>query len=221
MRPLRNFIPGLPVHLMHRGNNRPIFTCTGDFLLFLRVLEEACQKFHVAVHAYVLMTNHFHLLLTPQDEWGISKALQSAMRRYVGYFNKRHRRRGTLWEGRFLASVIDSDHYLFACHRYIDMNPVRAAMVARPEDYVWSSHRHYAYADPDTFLSPHPLIAALGGDCITLGEAYRKLFELPELPGDLAVIRGATRGCRRIEGQLPQLPEIARRRGRPRRRYGG
>src|SRR6187402_430264 len=146
MRPLRHFVPGLPVHLVHRGHNRQrIFHCTGDFLLFRRYLGEAAAEFHVAVHAYVLMTNHVHLLLSPEREGAdISRAMQSAAIRYVGYYNKRYERSGTLWEGRFHSSIIQHDRYLLACHRYIDLNPVRARLTARPEDYVWSTHRHYA-----------------------------------------------------------------------------
>lgn len=145
----RHFQPALPVHLVHRGNNRqPIFLSGSDFLAFRHFLGVASPKHGVALHAYVLMPNHVHLLVTPEEAEGISKFIQSVARRYVGYFNSFYRRTGTLWEGRFHASVIESDRYFLACHRYIDMNPVRAGPVKEPSDYPWSSHRHYCGASP-------------------------------------------------------------------------
>ncbi len=212
MRPLRHFVPGLPVHLVHRGHNRQrIFHCTGDFLLFRRVLAEAAEEFHVALHAYVLMTNHVHLLLTPQrDEWGISGTMQSAGRCYVGYFNKRYQRSGTLWESRFHCSAIEDERYLLACHRYIDMNPVRAGMTARPEHYDWSSHRHYALGEPDSILTPHALVLSLAPNEAARTMAYNGLFETPLRAEDLEAIRLAIRRGR------PLRPQVAARGpGRP------
>ena len=214
MRPLRHFVPGLPVHLVHRGHNRQgIFHCTGDFLLFRTCLAEAAAQFDVAIHGYVLMTNHVHLLLTPKKgEWDISKAMQAAMRRYVGYYNRRYSRTGTLWEGRFHSSVIRHDRYLLACHRYLDMNPVRAGMVARPEDYIWSSHRHYALGQPDSMLTPHPLVLDLGRDDSARERAYARLFEDVLPADDLAHIRKTIRGGRPLGWHI-----VGRGRGRPRK----
>lgn len=199
MRPLRNFIPGLPVHLVHRGNNRQqIFTCTGDFLLFRRVIEDAFGELEVRVHSYVLMTNHVHLLLTPQGEHDISRALQTAIRRYTGYFNKRYSRTGFLWDSRAHATVIEEDRYLLACHRYIDMNPVRAGLVERAGEYLWSSHNYYAKAEPDSLLTPHNVVRALAVDDHARALAYRALFETPLDPQTLGAIRQATRSCRKL-----------------------
>lgn len=214
MRPLRHFVPGLPVHLVHRGHNRqPIFHCSGDFLLFRHVLAEAAEKFNVALHGYALMSNHVHLLLTPEkDEWDLSRAMQSAGRRYVGYFNKRYERSGTLWESRFHASVIEEERYLLACHRYIDMNPVRAGMVAAPEEYIWSSHRHYALGYRDSVLTPHALALSLGVDDAARERAYSGLFEVPLAAEDLEDIRSAIRRGRPLRAHA-----VSRDPGRPRK----
>lgn len=214
MRPLRHFVQGLPVHLVHRGHNRQrIFHCTRDFLLFRRYLGEAAEEFHVAVHGFVLMTNHVHLLLTPEREGcDISRAMQSAGRRYVGYFNKCYDRTGTLWENRFHSSVIEDDRYLLACHRYFDQNPVRAGMVQRPEYYPWSSHRHYAGVKLDPLITPHRLTVSLGLDDAGRERAYRQLFEAPMASADLDRIRKAIRTGRPLGGR-----SAARSRGRPRK----
>lgn len=207
MRPLRNFVPGLPVHVIHRGNNRQrIFTCMDDFLLFKKYLKEACVEHEAAVHAYVLMGNHLHLLATPMRVWAISKAAQSAMRRYTGYFNARYGRTGTLWEGRFHASSIESDRYFFACHRYIDLNPVRANLVPRPLDYRWSSHRHYAVGTRDELVTPHSLITALAADEPARQASYSHLFDEPMDPAEVEAIREAARGCRRLGGVVIRRP---------------
>lgn len=210
MRAPRTIVPGYPVHVLQRGNNRQrIFDCPGDFLLFRRVFEEACERFHIAVHAYVLMTNHVHLLMTPQGEWDVSHAVQSAARRYVGYFNSRYRRSGTLWEGRFRSCNVTTEHHLFACHRYIDANPVRARMVDRPDEYLWSSHRFYAQGEPDTWLKPHAAIVALSNDAAGRLRAYRGLFETPLTDAELDEIRTATRRGANLGAVAP------RPRGRP------
>lgn len=210
----RNFVPGLPAHVLHRGNDRQdIFKCTGDYMFFRSCLGKAALEFGVAVHGYVLMTNHVHLLMTPRDSVAISKAMHSAIRRYAGYFNTRYQRTGTLWEGRFHSAVIASDHYLFACHRYIDNNPVRAGMVERPDMYLWSSHRHYAAGEADTLLTPHPSILELARDSEVRKRAYRALFDVPEDPEQLRALRMASRkGC-----ALGNGPLAVGRRGRPRK----
>jgi putative transposase len=214
MRPLRHFAQGLPVHLVHRGHNRQrIFHCTRDFLLFRHFLGEAAAELHVAVHGYVLMTNHVHLLLTPQrDGWDISRAMQSAGRRYVWHFNTRYQRTGALWENRFHSSIIESEHHLLACHRYVDLNPVRAQMVQRPEYYRWSSHRHYAEGKPDSLVTPHSLVLSLGADAAGRERAYKQLFEGPLAAEDFDQIRKAIRSGRPLGCTAP-----ARRRGRPKK----
>jgi putative transposase len=136
------FLSDVPVHIVQRGNNRQaIFFADEDYRAYLGWLNEAATRWACAIHAYVLMTNHVHLLLSPTDPKGVSGLMQYLGRRYVPYINHRYRRSGTLWEGRFKSSLIQSETYLLLCHRYIELNPVRAAMVVAPGDYPWSSWR--------------------------------------------------------------------------------
>lgn len=209
----RHFLPGLPAHLVHRGNNRAaIFRGEGDYLFFRHCLH-AAPRFGVAIHSYVLMTNHVHLLATPVMAESLSKFIQSTARRYAGYFNARYERSGTLWEGRFHATVIQSERHLLTCHRYIDMNPVRAGAVAVPHEYQWSSHRHYAHGAADTLLSGHPVIAGLGVTELDRQRAYRALFDQPLDVTELASLRDALQGCRPMDDGI-----YARARGgRPRK----
>ena len=146
---LRRFaLPGQPQHIIQRGNNREIiFAAEGDCRFYLDKLEEACRRFRCAVHAYVLMTNHVHLLMTPSDELGIGKVMQALGWVYVQYFNHTYGRTGTLWEGRYKSSLLDSEGYLLTCSRYIELNPVRAGMVGHPAEYPWSSYRHNALGE--------------------------------------------------------------------------
>lgn len=134
----RYFMEGQPQHAIQRGNNRaPVFGAEDDYRFYLECLQEAAVRHGCAIHAYVLMTNHVHLLVTPETEGSLPKTLQSVGRRYVQYFNYTYGRTGTLWEGRYRATVIDSEHYLLTCMRYIELNPVRAGMVPQPEGYRW------------------------------------------------------------------------------------
>ena len=129
----RFLLPGHPQHVIQRGNNRQvIFADEADCRLYLDTLKEACERFACHVHAYVLMTNHVHLLMTPDCKAGIGKVMQSLGRRYVQYFDYRYRRSGTLWEGRYRAALLDTEPYLLTCYRYIELNPLRAGMVASP-----------------------------------------------------------------------------------------
>jgi putative transposase len=138
----RYTLPGQPQHVILRGNNRSIiFAADEDYRFFLDCLGDAATRHGCVIHAYVLMTNHVHLLITPEHEGSIGKALQSVGRRYVQYFNYTYQRTGTLWEGRYKATLIDSESYLLTCYRYIELNPVRADMVPHPRDYLWSSYR--------------------------------------------------------------------------------
>jgi len=137
----RYVIPGQPQHIIQRGNNRQaIFAADADFQFFRDALIDAASKHGLAIHAYVWMTNHIHLLATPEFDDSISKVFQSVGRRYVQYFNYTYRRSGTLWEGRYRATVVDSEQYLLVLMRYIELNPVRAGMVAHPSEYPWSSY---------------------------------------------------------------------------------
>jgi putative transposase len=170
-------IPGVPQHIVQRGNNRePCFFAPEDYRFYLDSLRESADKFRCAVHAYVLMTNHVHLLVTPGQEGAIGRCLQSVGRRYVRYVNRVYRRSGTLWEGRYKASLIDTETYLLTCYRYIELNPVRAGMVVHPGDYHWSSHRHNAAGQEDEALTPHPEYRRLGPTPELRQHAYRELF---------------------------------------------
>lgn len=189
-RPNRNFVAGYPVHVVQRGNGRQdIFRCDGDRRYMWHSLTRASAEFDVAVNAYVFMTNHVHLMLTPPDERAISRMMQWATRRYTVYFNTRYQRTGTLWEGRFRAFLITRDAYLLSCHRYIDMNPVRASIVSMPGDYAWSSHRFYAHGEPDSLVTEHPALSCLGDTPVARRRRYSALFEQPLNERELKQIR--------------------------------
>lgn len=166
-------VPGYPHHIIQRGNNRQaIFGGTADYELLLDLVDEHARKQRVAIHAYVLMTNHFHLLATPETEEGIPQMMQAVGRRYVRNYNLRHARTGTLWEGRYKSTLIQAERYLLACMVYMDLNPVRAGMVADPADYRWSSHLHYIGRQQDKRITPHPLYWELGNTPFARDEAY-------------------------------------------------
>jgi putative transposase len=144
-RKTRMYLPGVPVHIVQRGNNRnACFFCEDDYRYYKQVLEEGMQRYGVALHAYCLMTNHVHLLMTPQWEDSISRVIQHLGRQYVQHVNKTYGRSGTLWEGRHKSSLVDAEHYLLSCYRYVELNPVTATMVKKPEEYPWSSYHFNA-----------------------------------------------------------------------------
>lgn len=178
-RKARMFIPGVPCHVVSRGNNRnTCFFSPDDYRFYLSCLSDACTKHHVDVHAYVLMTNHVHLLITPHSPVAIPKVMQSIGRRYVQYINKRYDRTGTLWESRYKASIIDAESYLLACYRYIELNPVRANIVHHPEDYLWSSYAVNAGLKTRKQLMPHETYLRLGTNDESRCLAYQKLVSL-------------------------------------------
>lgn len=170
----RLVLPGQPLHVTQRGVNRAaIFIDDEDRHDYRRLLRLACSQHHVAIHAFVLMDNHVHLLLTPETADSLASAMRVSGQCYVQAFNARHRRSGTLWQGRFNSCLVDSDGYLLTVCRYIELNPVRAAMVHRPEDYRWSSvHTHLGTAR-DPLITPHPLYLALGSTREARTQAYR------------------------------------------------
>jgi putative transposase len=171
-------VRGLVQHVIQRGNNRvATFATSVDYQFFRECLQTACAKYGCQIHAYVFMTNHVHLLMTPSSDVGIGKVMQSVGRRYVQNFNRAYRRTGTLWEGRYRATLIDSERYLLACYRYVELNPVRAGLVPRPEAYPWSSHRANALGATDALVTRHERYNALGADAVTRLAAYRALFE--------------------------------------------
>ena len=150
----RFVLVGHPQHVIIRGNNRePIFYADEDYQFCLEKLKKACDKHECDIHAYVLMTNHVHLLITPHKKDGISKVIQMLGRYYVQYFNNTYQRKGTLWEGRYKATLIDSEHYALGCYRYIELNPVRAEMVEHPAEYPWSSYGFNGLGDKISLLS--------------------------------------------------------------------
>ncbi|MBL4759417.1 MAG: transposase [Mariprofundaceae bacterium] len=174
----RFYVAGMPVHVVQRGNNRQaIFFDDVDYCTYLKWLYEAAGKYGCVIHAYVLMTNHVHILVTPKDVDGISRMMQYLGRRYVPYINHTYQRSGTLWEGRYKSSLIDADEYLLACYRYIEMNPVRASMVKHPSDYAWSSYACNAEGKADKLIRPHALYIALGNSERSRKEAYQALFQ--------------------------------------------
>jgi putative transposase len=173
----RLFAPGIPAHITVRGNDRQdIFRCDGDRLFFRSSLKSACARYGVTLYSYVLMSNHVHLLALGAEPCSVAKAIQNIGRQYVWYFNSRYARTGTLWEGRYRATLVDTDGYFLICHRYIDMNPVRAGIVAHPAEYPWSSHRHYAMALDDDLVTPHFTVLELGQTPERRAMAYQRLF---------------------------------------------
>ena len=170
-------LAGIPQHLVQRGVNRePYFFADEDYYCYLHWLEEAAADWHCQIHAYVLMTNHVHLLVTPETEEGPAKLMQSIGRRYVQYINRVYRRTGTLWEGRYKSSAIQMEDYLLLCQRYIELNPVRAGMVDYPGQYQWSSYRHNGLGQDDSRLTSHPLYESPGRDRALRLAAHRELF---------------------------------------------
>ena len=170
-------LPRIPQHVIQRGNNRQAcFGSEEDFAAYAHWLDEYARKFRVAIHAWVFMSNHVHLLLTPETENGVSRLMQALGRHYVRYFNYTYRRSGTLWEGRFKSCVVEAESYLLTCQRYIELNPVRAGMVEAPGDYTWSSFRANGLGQPAKFWMPHDVYLQLGATVAERTAAYRELF---------------------------------------------
>jgi putative transposase len=189
----RYVLPGQPQHVIQRGNNRDvIFVAEADHRFYLDKLKDACDSMGCEVHAYVLMTNHVHLLMTPYEQNSLGRVMQSLGRRYVQYFNHRYRRTGTLWEGRYRATLIDAESYLLTCYRYIELNPLRAGMVSHPADYPWSSYRSNALGQPDALISEHALYRCLGMSDGERCRCYRNLFDECIRKETLETIREAT-----------------------------
>ena len=177
----------VPLHIVQRGINRePCFFAEEDYHCYLHWLEEAARDCRCAIHAYVLMTNHVHLLLTPAGNGSPARLMQSLGRRYVQYINRFYRRTGSLWEGRYKSSLVQVETYLLACYRYIELNPVRAGMVTDPGQYRWSSYRANGLGQPDARLTPHLLYLAQGRGADERVQAYRALFR-PHLDAEAAV----------------------------------
>jgi putative transposase len=186
---------GVPLHIIQRGNNRiACFFATEDYRFYLHHLEELAQRFNCDVHAYVLMTNHVHLLVTPSETDSASLLMKHLGQRYVQYVNRVYRRSGTLWEGRFKSSLVQQQGYLLKCQRYIELNPVRASMVPHPRDYPWSSYRANGELLPSSLVTPHDGYSALGETPEQRAAAYRQLCQIGVEEEVLKEIRSAANG---------------------------
>ena len=176
----RLYVPDQPQHVILRGlSQQTAFSDEADFALFIDTLRSAARDNHLAVHAYTLMPDSVHLLVTPLDETSLPKTMQAVGRRYVAYFNRRHGRRGTLWDGRYRATVIEGERYFLLASRVVEMSPVRAGLVNAPEDYRWSSYRHHIGLTLDSLITDHPLYWSLGNTPFERQRAYRELCEQP------------------------------------------
>lgn len=188
-------LPNVPLHLMQRGNNRQAcFVAEEDYRVYLDWLAEYAVKSGCRIHAYVLMTNHVHLLISAERTSAASELMKALGQRYVQYFNRSYRRSGTLWEGRYRSCPTQAEAYLLACQRYIELNPVRAGMVAHPAEYPWSSYRVNAQGEAAAWMVPHALYRALGPDEESRAAAYREQFRHELEPGLEDEIRRATNG---------------------------
>lgn len=220
-------LPGVAQHVIQRGNDRQVcFFRDVDYTRYLQDLREAAHKYGCRVHAYVLMTNHVHLLVTPVVVGAIACMMQALGRRYVRYINDSLCRTGTLWEGRYKSSLVDSECYVLACYRYIELNPVRAGMVERPGEYPWSSHRANGMGDHDPLITPHDVYRRLALDDVQRRGHYRELVAQGISEDELAAIRqyaqlqralGSTRFQEHIERMLQRRAGIGRP-GRPRQK---
>ncbi|NOR42083.1 MAG: transposase [Gammaproteobacteria bacterium] len=222
----RMYLPGVPCHVIQRGNNRDAtFFAEQDYQFYLVCLYEAARKYHVKIHAYVLMTNHVHLLMTPQLKESISLVMQSIGRRYVQYINKEYRRTGTLWESRHKESLIDGERYLLVCSRYIEMNPVSANMVKHPSQYKWTSYMCNAHGVFNKLICHHEVYSRLGVNEGERQKTYASLFDDVMDVKEFKIVRNAVRfsmptGDSRFQKKVEQA--INRKigyshRGRPRR----
>jgi putative transposase len=221
----RVHVDGVPLHIVQRGHNRePCFFGEDDYGSYLHWLGEALSEFDCALHAYVLMTNHVHLLFTPRKAEAVPKLIISLGRRYVQYVNRSYRRTGTLWDSRYKSSLVQAETYLLACQRYIELNPVRAAMVEDPAHYRWTSYRSNALGQHDPRLTPHPLYLSLGRSDKDRQAAYRALFraQLDRAAVDdirLALRQSQPLGNERFYAKIEKMTGIRREakpRGRPR-----
>lgn len=225
-RPNRLDLPGISLHVVQRGNNRqPCFFAHRDYIRYLECLGELLDRFSCQLHAYVLMTNHVHLLLTPSEAGAVSRLMQSLGSQYVGWVNASRERSGTLWEGRFKSCPVDGARYALACARYIELNPVCAGMVAHPGDYRWSSFECNASRRLDALVTTHPALQGLAIDPVTSRERYRELVESGLEPAELESLRlhatrqrawGSEEFAAQIEAALCRPARIAKR-GRPAR----
>ncbi|NOY16646.1 MAG: transposase [Gammaproteobacteria bacterium] len=194
----RMYIPGLPYHIVQRGNNRKAcFVEPENYRFYLQLWQELSLRYRAGVHAYCLMTNHIHFLATPETETSLSNVMKVVGSRYAQYFNKKYHRTGTLWEGRHKSSLVESERYLLTCMRYIELNPVRASMVNKPEEYSWSSYGANGCGD-ESWLVPHDDYLRIDRDPGKRCYRYRELFKDRVNQKDLHLIRKATHYCQPV-----------------------
>jgi len=215
---------GVPVHIVQRGNNRQAcFVSDEDHSAYARWLKDYSAKFRVDIHAWVMMTNHVHLLCTPMVEGGISTMMQSLGRRYVQYFNHEYHRSGTLWEGRFKSCLVQDERYLLEVYKYIELNPVRAEMVQNPGEYRWSSYQINGLGKMSSLCTPHREYMSLGKTASDRQKNYRQLFDR-HVEGELLeeirtnTQRGMAIGNNRFKEELEALTGRrlkSKKRGRP------
>jgi putative transposase len=216
----RFILPGVPQHVIQRGHNRePCFYAPEDYQYYLQALKVAVDANGAKLHAYVLMTNHVHLLATPMTEHAIPHCMQDLGRKYVKYMNAAYQRTGTLWEGRYKASLVDTDAYLLSCMRYIELNPVRAGMVVHPGDYPWSSFSYNAHGKSNTLIEAHPLYQSLGATPERCQNTYRDLFRADLSADQLHLIRAALNqelvlGRDDFKDKITQMTQRQSRRGK-------
>jgi putative transposase len=190
----RPVFENIPLHIVQRGNNRnPCFFCKGDYQVYLGMMKDALDKFECTLHAYVLMPNHVHLLASPKKTTAPAELMKRVGQRYVQYVNRRYKRFGTLWQGRYHSSLIDTDRYFLACQRYIELNPVRAGLVAHPVDFEWSSYRAHAHGAGSEIVVPHDIYTSLGAQRDDRQACYRALFSEALSTNVLEEIRQATK----------------------------
>lgn len=211
-------LPNVPLHLIQRGNNRQAcFFADKDYRFYLNWLAEYADKSDCRLHAYVLMTNHIHLLISAERSSAPGEMMKALGQRYAQYVNRVYRRSGTLWEGRYRSCPTQAEDYLLACQRYIELNPVRAGMVEHPADYRWSSYRANAQGEDNPWLQPHELYLALGADAAGRQSAYRELFRHALEPGLIDQIRRTANGNFALGSKLfaEQITAVLGRRAMP------
>jgi putative transposase len=188
----RLLFAGHPLHVIHRGVNRgACFADDGDRSFYVGLLQELLPASGCALHSYVLMTNHVHLLMTPAEDDSAARLMKPLAQRHAQRCNRRWKRTGPLWEGRFKSSLVDSHEYALNCHRYIEENPLRAGMVSHPAEHRWSSFRANAMGCACPFLTEHASMRALHGDPVERLIAYRALFDIPQPESELEIFRQA------------------------------
>lgn len=186
-------VPHQPHHILQRGvSGQSVFQAPEDYQIFLDWLKNAAKQFAVAIHAYVLMPDHFHLLLTPSDDKGLGRMMQWAGRHYVPYFNLKYQRVGTLWQGRYRATVIEAERYFLMCSRYIELNPVRTGLCMTGLDYPWSSYAHHVGAKVDPLITDHATYWALGNTPFQREASYKDLSEQAFAAKEVQILNDAT-----------------------------